>query len=498
MRERTAGWVDGGRMRLRVPARVEMLRVLELRCAQDRLVAPSVRGVLVASLLLLWLLWVGSCGPEMLADPAGETEVPVASAASTTEEGEPSGPFFDAEACTRALVPTGMGMRWEDLNHRVSELAWLTEPAEGCGADEVLLRSIGGDFTTGDAFGVDDRALFLFRASEVEGGAEEVGFARIRVPTRIGAGGVASGELELSREALALRGYREVVALVGGVSFSTNVEDLSPDYPEDYDPSHGYTTRGIGARVSVLELEGDTIRLDWWLRFEAGLSGDRPAMNRAAPFAESEGLLDVLLVGLPEPRAQSASVAFSQASDQLLSWRREVEPADEALQRVVLEGEPAEDPGFWGVSGFDWRLEPPMSCSRNRDCAELEQCDEGTCTTELGRPGYYIRSLVLDVTQEAWDAEAGRLTLRMNAFSSNSSRFLAFFPFRSAFEGEVRWIPAGTRTREVHMEPTVDAGTWRFGLEEVPMGTWPEPTSSTGADSTGADSTGADSTGADE
>lgn len=59
---------------------------------------------------------------------------------------------YDPEACVAFTLPTGLGLSWENLNHRISlwQLQLEPTPAEACTADTLSVAYIGGDFSTGE------------------------------------------------------------------------------------------------------------------------------------------------------------------------------------------------------------------------------------------------------------------------------------------------------------------------------------------------------------
>lgn len=369
----------------------------------------------------------------------------------------------DPDACPVAVVPARIGFAWEALNHRISEFTARLEPAEACEPESVFAHIVGGDFTTGEAGGISDDALLRLAVQRVRTRPEMLGVARVRIPVRIGPDGEVEGTLVVDREARGLRDYGAFEAFVGGLSFSTNVDDIE-GYPDDYRAAHGYTTRGIGASARVRSITVDEVEVDWRLRLENGMAKDRANHNRAVVLAEIEAALDIIVIGTPFPTASVAEVSYTLRYDPPPALgEQEIPEADESLQRTVLPGRPGHGTGLLGIRHFDMRLDPEdRSCTRDLDCSSGTAClPEGMCDDSARPPGYYIRELTIDVIPEALDPTTGDLSVRVNGYASNATRFIEFYALTHHFEASVvrLSLPEDVPVEWIELDAQFPAGT---------------------------------------
>jgi hypothetical protein len=344
-----------------------------------------------------------------------------------------SGPRFDERACASFVIPTAMGLAWENLNHRISRYAIQLSPAPGeaCLAERVETVFIGGDYSTGET--LTDIPRLRWSGTRIAATSpEQMGAARLRLDFLIdaAAGGEATLTETLDRDALHLLHYPHVIALVEGLALRTDVAQAA-GYPDDYDPAHGYTSRGIGAELRVVEFDEAEILLEAILRFAHGTS-DRKNMNGAMASALTEGSLDVLLIGLAEaPVEGSVDYGLEVEVPPLM---RDVEvPHAPALERQLVLALPASGAGggqsglsgisgLVGWTGFRFELDP----------------------VETEGAGYYIRelSLGLNPTISAVGGSApGPLLVDVDGYASNASKFVAYYGMRSRFLGHVAWLP---------------------------------------------------------
>ena len=359
-------------------------------------------------------------------------------------EGEDDGPgtqppAHDEDTCTDFIVPSRIGMGWRDFNHRISlwSLRLDRDAAERCNSDLLKLHYIGGDFTTGET---RDDAPHVHYSFQRVAGADNffVGAASVSVPLRFERVDEVTGQQQYSRDELNLEGYEGVVALIEGLDLRTGVEQRD-DYPDDYDPAHGYTSRGIGVDVEVTALDDETITLDYTVRFASG-TNDRPDMNRAIPFADNDGALDVLLVGYNETTPLRGTVDYSLEYEEPVAFDPQViDPAPIEDQRVVIEGDPTVGAGIYGMSRFWFVLDPPLTCILDQDCSGGETCSDDMCSTDIAEPGYYIRELTTGVELESYNADSGVASFLFNGYVSNSS-VLAFKALHTQFDGELVWL----------------------------------------------------------
>lgn len=366
-------------------------------------------------------------------------------------------PVWDTNACNQFIVPHAFGLSWENLNHRVSE--WKIRPShEGCRASDLYVRSVGGDFSTGDAFGTTDDPTISFGYQAVEADREEVGIARVSMSGAVDSSGVWKATKTFRRSALNLRHYPNVTALVDGVTFDTGVGQPF-GYPENYNPEHGYTVRGFGASARVLEVTAIDLTVEVSTKYEAALSNDRPNLNDAIPFATIETSIDVLLVATSDEVpviTNQHSYDIAHPKPKPLEDLEIPEPSIDA-QRVAFDGDLSE--GFRGISSFDYTFNFVADCNQDSDCFFGNQClPNNTCKTEAPY-GDYLRELRVELNVEP-DSDV----MLFNGYASNSSSFLTFFALRYNFVGEAVWFGADVSSTE----HTV-GGSFKTGSLSVPL-----------------------------
>lgn len=351
-------------------------------------------------------------------------------------------PGHDPRACTSFIVPDRFGLRWKTLNHRVSlwQVRLAPRPGEGCRADTLDTAFIGGDFSTGDVMSDIPRVTFGFQAVDAETPVL-AGAARLRIQANVGPEGVVQGQESLDRDQLALTGYEFVTAFVEGLSLATDVPQ-GPDYPKGYDPAHGYTSRGIGAWVDAVQGEDGGLVLDWRVRFAHGTS-DRKDMNAAMAQAVTGVTLDVLLVGVSDRVPIHGLVDYTVVSP-LAAPLDDVPclhpPVEET--RVTLAGSPGPWQGFYGITGFEYFLEPPE--------------EEGA--------GYYLRDLDVSLTLDAHDPATGEASFDFEGYASNASGFIVFYAMSNHFRGAMAWVPASVQASHGQVSETFTTGAAEFDL----------------------------------
>lgn len=368
-----------------------------------------------------------------------------------------------ANACSRAVVPTRMGFAWEALNHRISTMD--TRLDYGCGATEGRTTIIGGDFTTGEV--MDDDALLRWRQLELD--ATDLGdcgprFGRVSLETVVTAPTYTERmRRTVSRSGLGLRSRGTVHGVIQGFGFDTRGGRLE-GFPEDYNPDHGYTTRGYGMEVHVRDLGGDELEVIVDVRFEPGLSHDRENHNEAMPFAAIATRVDVLLVDSVRTPVHTGGVSYVTEHPAPPFGRDvPVPPPPEEARRVVLQGTPGAPEGFWGWRKFDFLLEPPEACSRRSDCARGNVCtEEGVCSRDAGVPGYYIREISVDLDLLDFDAQSGIATFDVLGYASNATRVIEFYALQSTFRGEFTWwqAPVAARAEDHALAFPAGSASW--------------------------------------
>lgn len=353
-----------------------------------------------------------------------------------------SAPRYAPLACDRFVVPTTLGLAWQNLNHRISrwQVALEPPPGQACQADTLRATYVGGDWTTGET--ATDVPRVAWAGQRVQVDPAVLGVARVRVLLEIGAEGEVERQLTLTRADLHLLHYPRVVALIEGLALDTDVPQ-DAGYPEDYDPAHGYTSRGIGAWARVTAEGDEALAVTAGARFAHGTS-DRPDMNGAIPFARTGATLDLLLLGVAEADVIEGQVDYTLTTQKPAFLNDEpcTEPTEQDAD-LALQGPAGAAPGLVGWTSFRFDLDP----------AE----EEGA--------GYYIRELRVDLSPLAAPDAQGRLALRADGFACNASRFVAFYALRSRFQGAVAWIPVDVDTAPVVIEQAFDTGSAAYPLD---------------------------------
>jgi predicted small lipoprotein YifL len=411
--------------------------------------------------LLTLSLSLAACG-----DPAGDEPTPTRDAGEPGDTQSTEPPPHDDDACSEFVVPTRLGFRWKALNHRFS--AWNQQlDRDGdrrCRAETLEVDHVGGDFSDGN----DEVPRLKYGFRERTGpGPTRVGVARRTIEVSIDTTGVATGSQTLARSDLNLRNYRDVVALVEGFGFQTDVEQ-SDAYPDDYDPAQGYTMRGIGASVEA-SADRETVELDYRLRVEPGTSPDREPHNRAVPHARLQGRLGVLLVGVSDTPVATGSVAYSYQHDKPAAFEEDdFSPAARGKQLLTLQGDPEAGRGVFGIRSFDIELTPDLACSQDGDCPAGETCrDDGSCTEELGEPGFYLRELTVDLSLESFDESTGEANFLFDGYASNASQAVGFWSMQADVSGDVAWLQTGGSSETHRWESDFETGSTSFELDAM-------------------------------
>lgn len=369
--------------------------------------------------------------------------------------------------CTELDVWQDWRLGWADLNHRISVFGVrFVAPEAGCTAAAADIEFVGGDFTSGEV--ATDEAVFDATVRRLALDPALAGATRVRVAGVTEPGGLATGTLELDLTTHGLDPYDTFVVWLDGLYFDTDTPQAD-DYPTDYEPRLGWTSRGLGASVRVVERDGDTLRLAWTARFEPGLSEDdafRETMNDAIPFARVATSLDIAVLGLaPGVASATAEGSYELAFDEPYAGTRDLEPfASEEERRLALPGRSEAPAGFVALTGFDLVLDPPSDCTTDADCDPGDVCDGDTCARQTGDPGYYVRALGTGArAPDAADPD-GTLPVELRGYASSASRFFAFRPLR---------YTASHRVVRVQLDVASDAAPltaiWPFGPIAVPL-----------------------------
>lgn len=230
------------------------------------------------------------------------------------------------------VVWTGFNYSWDLLSHRIA-LSEVTVEEDG----SLSLGIIGGDWSTGSTFtdaplyrvsyqNVSSRGLIIEHGSTelLLGPDEEVTASASITDTSI---------LDMENAVVVLRGYK----------IDTDIEQ-SADYPEDYDPALGYTSRGFGFGLTELDASGSfdvSAALRWGPQ-------DRADMNGAIPHAQSAVVVSWTAIGFSgDLTAQSISSTVDYDWDPPYT---EHDALGEADLPITLGDD---NPGFLGLRSFD-------------------------------------------------------------------------------------------------------------------------------------------------
>jgi hypothetical protein len=351
--------------------------------------------------------------------------------------------------CSEALVITGLRLAWENLNHRIS--FWgVTPVANGCpAASAVDLAYVGGDWTTG-GMGTD-RAVFGVWGQSVSA-LHQAAFHEVTVTFDLDP---PEWETEIQTrvplEPAGLAGRDAYAVLVSGLQLETGVPQPDPEYPlpdgnAGYDPSLGFTTRGIALEARDVRVEGDTLVFGARARFALGPS-ERDNMNAAIPHARVHAIARFLAVGVDGSAPVAARHGYRLSyptPDLFYEDGGQPQPhADEAQRRLELSLEPGFATLFVGASGWRWDLNPD------------------------GANGYYIRELSWRLDLKSADSATGRVVLDVDGYASHTSMVM-YDAMVNVFSIDVVVVPlARGQAVPVSAEGTFDVGTSEASLDPV-------------------------------
>ena len=175
------------------------------------------------------------------------------------------GPDGDTGDTAVHTIWSGWNHTWGLLSHRLS----LAQVRAGTG-NTATSGILGGDWSTGESW--SDDVNYRIHQQDVEGSQLQVehGMTTLIVGPDGSASGVEATEMLDDAQLVVLQGFE----------ITTDVAQ-DDDYPSDYDPALGYTSRGFGMGVSLEDGQVHAeARVSWGPR-------DRPDVNGAIPFAQT-------------------------------------------------------------------------------------------------------------------------------------------------------------------------------------------------------------------
>jgi hypothetical protein len=174
----------------------------------------------------------------------------------------PASDLADAEPEVDTIW-SGWNHTWSALSHRVSVVA--VRAGSGETAESGIL---GGDWSTGESW--SDDVGYRIHQQDIE--TSQLTINQGQTELMVGPDGTVSG---LS----GIEGSPDLVVLQG-FEINTDVPQ-SADYPDDYDPALGYTSRGFGMSVTLVDGQVEaTADVRWGPR-------DRSDVNGALPHAQT-------------------------------------------------------------------------------------------------------------------------------------------------------------------------------------------------------------------
>jgi hypothetical protein len=365
-------------------------------------------------------------------------------ACGSANEGDPSPaptPEPRYALCADAVVPNGFGLAWEKLNHRISRWSIRVDPskAETCSANPgstLHTTFVGGDWTTGQA--ATDVPIVMLDYAVV---APRDPNGAVRKPQHVWATHHATAlDIDPSQHASAIAdrpaSEHPRVEVLTGLELDTNVPQ-DADYPEDYDPAHGYTSRGVTARVT----DRDDGSVDVEIAFEHG-KADRPPMNAAMPFARTRAVVEHTTLEVPGGHITRATKQFRLTYP--LQDALDATPiphGEDALMTTVIEGVSGYEHGMVLLTGISFSLFPDLPY------------------------GDYLRELSVRPRNVRYDPETGRAKFVLDGYASNSG-FLTMAGMDADMRFDlvlVQWNGGGAPV-QVSFSSSFDTGEASFAL----------------------------------
>ncbi len=226
-----------------------------------------------------------------------------------------------------AIVWAGWNHTWSKLSHRVSFIQAIAEPDGG-----LSMGIRGGDWSTGDTWA--DDAAYRMQLQRVYGYGLDIVHGETSLT--VGPEGVATVEdsAEVTSE--------QVVVVLRGFEIETDVAQ-GADYPDDYDPALGYTSRGFGMEVGGATADGSLVTFDVTAAIRWG-PRDRDDMNAAMPLAETGVRVAWTVIGYS---GAESHISLSDAVDLSHS------PPYSTQSGLEISTELDGGPGIIGLTAFD-------------------------------------------------------------------------------------------------------------------------------------------------
>ncbi len=317
------------------------------------------------------------------------------------------------------IVTSGIGLSWSFFNHRINQ--WSIRP-DWRGNDyndneyALAVSFVGGPWSTGTYFEDIPNAEYSF--FYVEGGSN-CWLAQAAVPLTIENGeSKAEKEVEILLEDLDLESFPNHAVFLQGLSLDTDVSQSS-QYPSDYDPKDGYTSRGIGSGVDDVTTSPEKIRFSTWVRMESG-PADRDNMNRAIKHARIEATVYLLIAGYTE-----GAVTYKE-HDYFLSYdppsplfQPVYDRADSDTRQFSITGEKGYETAFLALRSFNFKL-----------FGSVENGD-------------YMREISVQSTLLDYEKKTGKAEIDLDGYASNASTF-TFETMENDFEATVALVQLGS------------------------------------------------------
>ena len=246
-------------------------------------------------------------------------------------------------------ILSGFNHTWNQLSHRVS-LSEIHIDEEGTISSGI----IGGDFSTGDV--ASDYVHFRVTQSKVSGEGLYVGHGAVDVV--VGPDGVINETVTLAVPGIS--SAANVTSAFAGFRISSDTPQGS-DYPSDYDPALGYTTKGWGFAIGEPSLSGDTVTVTvtgqhrWAPTNDEADPANRSDMNGAIPFAQSEVSVYFTVIGFEGQITTGSGTATVDYPNGNYSEQPPLTDSELGI-RVETGGS-----GFPILRGFDLALEDQTS-----------------------------------------------------------------------------------------------------------------------------------------